>query len=136
MQQISLFGEYVGIRRPEPPKGYVKFKMQGQTANDIVCPNCGIKGAGIYYYGGGWTDPNVQNFAEELEKKDLNDYDFLCQEVDGGMLKCHWSRFGIGEFCCCNAKIWHDMSEGKWHFYYLPNRITQEKKQSIKNKIS
>ena len=133
-QQISLFGDCVGIRRPDPPKGYVKFKMRGQTSNDIVCPNCSIKGAGIMYYGGGWADPKVQKFAEELEKRNLNGYDFLCQNIDGVMLKCHWSRFGVGEFCCCNAKIWHDMAE-KWEFYYLPKRITQEEKQSIKNKI-
>jgi hypothetical protein len=39
------------------------------------------------------------------------------------MLKMHPSRYGLDEFMCCKAKIWHDFSsdgENGWIYYYKP----------------
>jgi len=117
------------VRRPSPPAGYAPLKLLGQYANQHVCPNCGIKGAGIVGDGGGFQDTEAQKFYE-YHCGD-GSYEALCKQFGEDMIKCHWSRFGTGYFTCCKAKIWHDMVDdqlsGKWkesrhwRYYYLPS---------------
>jgi len=115
-------------RRPCPPAGYAPLKLLGKYANQHVCPNCGTKGAGIVWDGGGFQDTKAQKFYEQHCGE--GSYDALCKQFEGDMIKCHWSRFGTGYFTCCEAKIWHDMvndqQSGKWkdsrswRYYYRP----------------
>ena len=117
------------VRRPSPPAGYAPLKLLGQYANQHVCPNCGTKGSGIVWDGGGFRDTEAQKFYE-YHCGDGR-YEALCKQFGEDMIKCHWSRFGMGYFICCKAKIWHDMVgdqlSGKWkesrnwRYYYLPS---------------
>ena len=116
-------------RRPSPPAGYAPLKILGQYANQHVCPNCGTKGAGIAWDGGGFQDTEARKFYE-YHCGD-GSYEALCKQFGEDMIKCHWSRFGMGYFLCCKAKIWHDMVDNQlsgkwkesrnWRYYYLPS---------------
>lgn len=133
--QTDLFGKTIEKKQAQPPKGYIKFIMRGQTSNDIVCPNCGTKGAGSMYGPGGWQDPTAQAFADKHFARDhQNGYDALCQIIDGVMLKEHWSRYYAGEFLCCGAQIWNN-NDFSVH-YYLPKRLTYEEKQRIQKEVA
>lgn len=119
--------------RAKPPAGYVLFKMKGETANDIVCPNCKKKGGGWASNRGGFQDKEAKMISRAMDrliKKGLkNSYDAFCVKVENDiMLKCHPSRFGEGHFMCCNCKIWHDFGDDttgnqddrEWRYYYQP----------------
>lgn len=71
----------------------------------------------------------AQAFYDSIN--DDSNYENLCKEFEGEMIKCHWSRYGEGEGECmgCKAKIWHDLVGGcvkvgkveryvKWRYYF------------------
>ena len=159
------------VRRPKPPKGYISFNSRNAHCQKGKCPNCGAEKPGVSGGGGrghGFQDKMVMdisrateriekfywnnehlrpkyegdNCVEETNFSSKHSYDLFCTDVGGVMLKCHWSRWSAGEFCCCGAKIWHDFCgkdvEGTnfksdtWNHYYLP---TQVEKQVEEGKI-
>jgi hypothetical protein len=111
----------VTVKRPTQPEGYVQFNMSKACKK---CPVCGAPGPNMHGIGGAsFQDERVQKFADDLDlREDLNGYSRLCEEIDGVMLKCHWSRYGTEKFGCCGTLIWHDFGGGelssKWNYYY------------------
>ena len=68
-------------------------------------------------------------FFDKVEENNIPDYEKLCKEFEGGMIKCHWSRYGTGKCLGCSAEIWHDFVGGyakvdkknkhvKWKYYF------------------
>ena len=122
--------------RPKPPQGYIEFNSNRAHCQSGKCPNCGHEKPGIIYYGGGFQDRMIQNLKNALDRLSNRlsmddphwkpDYEFFWTDIDSEQpkqstqLNCHPSRYGIGEFYCCKAKIWHDFhSDIKgWKYYY------------------
>ena len=120
-------------RRPLPPPGYVKFNSSKANCQSEKCPNCGAEKPATAGGHGGFLDKDIMAVDRAMtrlwEKRwDLlhkPHFDLFCADVSNPgeerlMLKCHPSRFGVSEFCCCGAKIWHDFFEYPWDYYYLP----------------
>jgi len=124
------------MKRPTPPKGYIKFNSNKAHCQRGECPNCGHEKPGTSGGHGGFQDRDIQNIMRMVTRLEnripYGDENWKCgfdlfsmdlfpeEEKYSTMLKCHPSRYGIGEFCCCKAKIWHDFYGGEWDYYYLP----------------
>jgi hypothetical protein len=115
---------------PQPPPGFIPFKWKtrhNKTQRDVVeqlCPVCGEVGT---VWGGsdsfGWQDPRAQALYDANKDRwaaGEYSYDVLCEQIDGVMLKQHWSRWGTGECMKCHTKFWHDFVGHPWHYYYNP----------------
>jgi len=116
-------------RRPDPPPGYVPFKMKtvrrGTSQQASICPNCGAgkePGSkwGFLYFASSWTDPGAgeayeKGKAEGIILKGAGD-DAISYE--GVPILLHWSRYGEGECTECGCKIWYDYTT--WQHYYKP----------------
>lgn len=110
------------LKLPTAPAGFIRFKWKTAKTDDCVqycCPNCGAVG-GQHWQGGGWQDPEADALYE-THKDEFNSFDVLCQKIDGVLLKCHWSRFGMGHCEKCGVEFWHDfggntMDSSKDHF--------------------
>lgn len=138
-KQLFFVGEY-GLKRPLPPFGYVSGKIIQRTMPDgqmesPICPIC-KQPCGMVYDGGGYVDPEAQEFWEGIDKE-MNSFDMGCQTFEGEMIKCHWSRYGTGNCIGCRAKIWHDFVGGyvklnnknryvDWKYYFLPIKVIHE----------
>jgi len=110
-------------QRPIPPPGFVAFKWKtrpnktDKDIKEILCPVCGH--FGMAWQGGGWQDPGAQAIYDA--RIGFDSYDHLCQEYEGVMLKCHWSRYGTGYCLSCGVKYWHDFFDYPWHYFYNPS---------------
>jgi hypothetical protein len=117
------------MKRPVPPKGYIEFNSKRAHCQAGKCPNCGHEKPGTWHGHGGFQNRDVQNLMRALDRLerriDKPSYELFSTHLDSEnpmMLKCHISRFSVGEFMCCKAKIWHDFfsEDGKgWKYYYL-----------------
>jgi hypothetical protein len=94
-----------------------------------TCPVC-KQPCGFVYNGGGWIDPKAQEFFDQLDEE-MGGFAKLCQQFEGNMIKCHWSRYGEGKCMGCGAKVWNDMMGGyvewkgkqkhvDWQYYFQP----------------
>jgi len=125
------------LKRPKPPAGYVEFNYSKVGPQSGKCPNCGAEKTLISGSGGGFQNRQTQNVSramDRLEKRDNQkcSYELFSVDLDPEqgqyktMLKCHPSRYGLNEFMCCGAKIWHDFFDAPdakyssvgWKYYY------------------
>ena len=128
--------------RPIPPKGYIEYNSKRANCQSGKCPNCGKDKPGTSGSYGAFQDRQIQNLMRALKRlSEINHPNWKCfyelfsidldpeQAQYSTMLKCHPSRYGIGEFLCCGAKIWHDFLNncGKgWNYYYKPTEINNK----------
>lgn len=164
MERDILFGFELEVedfdfseKRPVPPQGYVPFNSTKAHCQAGKCPNCGEEKPGITSGGKnnhGFQDRRVQNVQRALDRLEervpYENPNWKCgaelfatnlnhNKDECSMLKCHPSRWAMGEFMCCGAKIWHDFcsfEEGKnfkkdtWNYYYKPtNNINEDNKE-------
>ncbi len=130
-------------QRPIPPKGYIPFYPDRNNYQCSKCPNCGSRNQEIYYKLGGFKERDIQNLMRamiRLDNRGRSNHKTLAELFELNlnplrgahrtMLKCHTSRYGIGQFSCCGAKVWHDFYESKTTlipeerrmYYYKPTR--------------
>lgn len=143
-------------KRPIPPKGYIEFNSRRVHPQAGECPNCGQEKPwiGPGKRDGGFQDRQIQNLWRNLErvnrKLSVNHpnwkptYELFSLEIHfekgtyQSMIKCHPSRYGIGEFGCCKAQIWHDFYDdldakypsASWKYYYKP---TEKNKNTLQH---
>jgi hypothetical protein len=139
-------------KAPLPPTGFVAVKPKTKQDKDsgcsqMVCPYCDntgwSAGCGTYY-----TDKDAQEFYESLEKNfpDLCGYEQFCQEFEGVMIKCHWSRMASYTCSNCGGILYHDWDcgydkDGKYHDmnYYMKTpdtQLTQFESKQIEKSVS
>ena len=145
----SMFGFEIEIKkfnlelkRPKPPAGYVEFNYRKVGPSTGKCPNCGAEKPGTLGLRDGFQDREIQNLSRAMNRLGKRDnqkcsYELFSVDLDPDqgecqtMLKCHPSRYGISEFTCCRAKIWHDFFDDPdaknisagWKYYYKPTDL-------------
>ena len=144
MAKPLFFMDKDGWKRPLPPDGYIEGKITSRENESPTMPCCGKACGWVMFGGGGFVDQSVQAFSDKLEAEDtLGSYDQLCQQIDGDMLKCHWSRFGLGKFLNCGALYWYDLVGGykngkyaDWKYYFRRVPVVSQGEQAIEPQIS
>ena len=124
----------------KPPKSYLPYNSSKANCQNGSCPNCKTEKPGTIYHGGNFQNRFIQNIYRAMKRLDNREYanwkpfhELFSVDLDSSrpkyetMLKCHPSRYGIGKFSCCGAKIWHDYNDanfskigGGWSYYYQP----------------
>ena len=96
--------EDCGCKRPKPPgTGWTEIpKKFSPREGGHICPVCNKQGS--YWQGTHFVDAGAQKFYEGLS----DGYEDFCKEYEGVMIKCHWSRYQLGQTSCGHMEIFHD----------------------------
>jgi hypothetical protein len=113
-----------------------RWKSAKQVGHSVhLCPSCDtFAGFASKSTDGGFQDKEAKAIYRAIRKGrfDKCGYDAFCMQVQGDMLKCHWSRWGAMQCMGCGVNIWHDFISdcerhpegectcGGWRYYYKP----------------